>query len=69
MASVTVPGTGSSTIRETFGNQANLQLANQIRDALVIAGNNNRLNVANALDPQVMRVTPITSWSSKPSKT
>ena len=58
MASVTVPGTGSSTIRETFGNQANLQLANQIRDALVIASANNRLNVANALDPAHVPTPP-----------
>ncbi len=45
MASVTIPGTGSSTITETFGNTANLQLATQIRDALVSASAGGRLNV------------------------
>ena len=37
MASVTIPGADSSPIVETFGNPANLQLATQIRDALVAA--------------------------------
>jgi Ca2+-binding RTX toxin-like protein len=37
MASVTIPGSGSSTITETFGSQANQQLAIQIGNALASA--------------------------------
>jgi Ca2+-binding RTX toxin-like protein len=44
MASVTIPGAGSSIV-ETFGNQANLQLATQIRDALAAANTAGLLTV------------------------
>jgi RTX calcium-binding nonapeptide repeat (4 copies) len=45
MASVTIPG-ASPSIVETFGNQANLQLANQIRDVLANAGSNLKVTPA-----------------------
>lgn len=38
MATVTVPGTGSSTISELFNNQFNIKLAQDISNALAAAG-------------------------------
>ena len=45
MASVTVPGTGTSTISEAFNNQYNSALAQQIADALAAASNAHTLNI------------------------
>ena len=48
MASVTVPGTGTSTISEAFNNQYNSALAQQIADALAAASNAHTLNITTA---------------------
>jgi Ca2+-binding RTX toxin-like protein len=48
MATVTVPGTGGSTIAETFDNQANFALAQQIANALAAAQNAGSLTVTTA---------------------
>ncbi len=61
MASVTIPGTGSSSITETFGNTANLQLATQIRDALVSASAGGRLNVTTTASLNVPGPPPLTT--------
>ncbi len=47
-ASVTVPGTGTSTISEAFNNQYNSALAQQIADALAAASNAHTLNITTA---------------------
>ena len=60
MASVTIPGAGSSTIIETFGNTANLQLAIQIRDALVSASAGGVLNVTTVAGGGNVPVPPST---------
>jgi Ca2+-binding RTX toxin-like protein len=44
--SVTIPGAGTATITGSFDNTANLQLAKQIRDALVFASHNAGLTVS-----------------------
>ena len=57
MASVTLPGAApGSPIVETFGNQANLQLALQIRDALVAASTAGVLTVSTVAGGANVRV-------------
>ncbi len=48
MATVTVPGTGGSTIGEGFGNSSNLALAQQIANALAAASGAGKLQVTTA---------------------
>lgn len=57
MASVTIPGAGSPVV-ETFGNTANLQLALQIRDALVAASTAGVLEVTTVAGGPNVQVPP-----------
>ena len=67
MTSVTIPGTGSSTITETFGNTANLQLATQIRDALVSASlqTPSLLNVSTTATPGLVAGPPLATHTGQ----